>query len=97
MRRTALIAATGIALAVGPHSASDAWAFSLRYKGFNYVSYYNGGYQNADSMSAMIGAGANAAALAFEYGIDVQNSAVYADVNYTDPLSVIAATIASMA
>jgi serralysin len=93
MRRSTLVAATGIALAVGLYSASDAWSFSLRYKGFNYVSYYNGGYQNADSMSAMIGAGANAAALAFEYGIDVQNSAVYADVSYTDPLSVIAATI----
>jgi hypothetical protein len=66
---------------------------SLRAKGFNYVSYYNGGYANADSLPALVGTGANAAALSFEYGIDVQNSAVYADANYTESQSVIAATI----
>jgi len=68
---------------------------SLSFKGFNYVSYYNGGYANADSLAALAGTGANAAALAFEYGIDVQNSAVYADANYTESQSVIAATIAA--
>jgi Divergent InlB B-repeat domain/Viral BACON domain len=67
---------------------------SLHAKGFNYVSYYNGGYANADSLPALVGTGANAVALAFEYGIDVQNSAVYADPNYTESQSVIAATIA---
>ena len=67
---------------------------SLSFKGFNYVSYYNGGYANADSLPALAGTGANALAIAFEYGIDVKNSAVYADANYTDSQSVIAATIA---
>ena len=67
---------------------------SLSFKGFNYVSYYNGGYANADSLPALAGTGANAVALSFEYGIDVKNSAVYADANYTESQSVIAATIA---
>src|SRR5580704_3471735 len=67
---------------------------SLKFKGFNYVSYYNGGYANADSMPAMVSTGANAVALAFEYGIDVNNSTVYADPAYTEQSSVIAATIA---
>jgi Right handed beta helix region len=67
---------------------------SLSFKGFNYVSYYNGGYANADSLSALVTTGANAVALAFEYGIDVNDSAVYADANYTDSTAVIAATIA---
>ena len=67
---------------------------SLSFKGFNYVSYYNGGYANANSLPALVGTGANAVALAFEYGIDVKNSAVYADANYTDSSATIAATIA---
>jgi hypothetical protein len=67
---------------------------SLNFKGFNYVSYYNGGYVNADSMPALVTTGANAVALAFEYGIDVDNSTVYADSGYTDSSSVIASTIA---
>jgi hypothetical protein len=91
-----LLLAGGLLLAMAPGGAKPALAQinSLSFKGFNYVSYYNGGYANADSLAALAGTGANAAALAFEYGIDVQNSAVYADANYTESQSVIAATIA---
>jgi len=83
-----------VATATGVVRPALAQINSLSFKGFNYVSYYNGGYANADSLPALAGTGANAAALAFEYGIDVQNSAVYADANYTESQSVIAATIA---
>jgi Divergent InlB B-repeat domain len=91
-----LLLAAGLLLALGPGVAKPALAQinALSFKGFNYVSYYNGGYANADSLAALAGTGANAAALAFEYGIDVKNSAVYADVSYTESQSVIAATIA---
>jgi len=81
-------------MAMGAANPALAQINSLSFKGFNYVSYYNGGYANADSLPALAGSGANAAALSFEYGIDVQNSAVYADANYTESQSVIAATIA---
>jgi hypothetical protein len=96
----AAIAVLGWAPSVSAQTASDLLipaAVSspgrITMKGFNYVSYYNGGYVNADSLSAMIGTGSNSVALAFEYGIDVQNSAVYADAAYTDSMAVIAATI----
>lgn len=81
-------------MAAGVAKPALAQIDSLSFKGFNYVSYYNGGYANADSLPALAGTGANAVALAFEYGIDVKNSAVYADANYTESQSVIAATIA---
>ena len=83
-----------LALATGGAKPALAQINSLSFKGFNYVSYYNGGYANADSLPALGGTGANAVALSFEYGIDVKNSAVYADTNYTESQSVIAATIA---
>jgi hypothetical protein len=86
-----IVMATAVAAAAAPAMAQIN---SLRAKGFNYVSYYNGGYANADSLPALAGTGANSVALAFEYGIDVQNSAVYADPSYTESQSVIAATIA---
>jgi hypothetical protein len=66
-----------MAMATGVAKPALAQINSLSFKGFNYVYYYNGGYANADSLSALAGTGANAAALAFEYGIDVKNSAVY--------------------
>jgi hypothetical protein len=99
MRPIVFIAITGIAVTAGLNvSPSEAqttsWSpFYLTYKGFNYVSYYNGAYENADSLPALVGTGANAAALTLEYGIDVQNSAVYADATYTDSLTALAATI----
>jgi hypothetical protein len=83
-----------LAMATGGAKPASAQINFLSFKGFNYVSYYNGGYANADSLPALAGTGANAVALAFEYGIDVKNSAVYADANYTESQSVIAATIA---
>jgi hypothetical protein len=83
-----------LAMATGGAKPALAQINSLSFKGFNYVSYYNGGYANADSLPALAGTGANAVTLAFEYGIDVKNSAVYADANYTESQSVIAATIA---
>jgi hypothetical protein len=83
-----------LATAAGVIKPALAQINSLSFKGFNYVSYYNGGYQNADSLPALIGTGTNAVALTFEYGIDVKNSAVYADANYTDSSTAIAATIA---
>jgi hypothetical protein len=91
-----LLLAGGLLLAMATGVAKPALAQinSLSFKGFNYVSYYNGGYANADSLPALAGTGANAVTLAFEYGIDVKNSAVYADANYTESQSVIAATIA---
>jgi hypothetical protein len=67
---------------------------TLTFKGFNYVSYYNGGYENADSLPALVQTGSNAAALASEYGINVNNSTVYSDANYTDSLAAIGSTIA---
>ena len=82
-----------LAMALGVAKPALAQINSLSFKGFNYVSYYNGGYANADLLSALAGTGANAVALSFEYGIDVKNSAVYADSNYTDSSAIIAATI----
>ena len=83
-----------LAMATGVAKPALAQINSLSFKGFNYVSYYKGGYVNANSLPALAGTGTNAVALAFEYGIDVKNSAVYADANYTESQSVIAATIA---
>jgi hypothetical protein len=101
MRPIILVAITGIAVAIGPRTLPAAVqssgvsppSLSLSYKGFNYVSYYNGGYVNADSLPALAATGANSAALNLEYGIDVQHSAVYADATYTDSLTALAATI----
>jgi hypothetical protein len=68
-------------------------AFSLLLKGFNYTSYYNGAYENADSLPALVTAGANTVALNIEYGIDVDNSTVYTDASYTDSLTALGNTI----
>jgi hypothetical protein len=98
MRPLVLFACIVVATALGVgRSAAQTPALaaqlSLTYKGFNYVSYYNGAYENADSMPALVATGANAVALDIEYGIDVVHSAVYADANYTDSLTALAATI----
>ena len=65
----------------------------LTLQGFSYVDYYNGGYENADSLSSLVKTGANAIEAAFEYGINPKTDAVYADSNYTDSLTAIGATI----
>jgi hypothetical protein len=100
MRLLALFAFIAITTALGTGEPAaqlsiknPAAPLSLAYKGFNYVSYYNGPYENADSLPALVATGANAAALDIEYGIDVVHSAVYADANYTDSLAALAATI----
>jgi glycosyl hydrolase family 113/parallel beta helix pectate lyase-like protein/List-Bact-rpt repeat protein len=99
MRPIIMIAITGIAAAAAAHCLhAEAQTRvpsspSLTYNGFNYVSYYNGAYANADSLPALVGTGANAAALTLDYGIDVQNSSVYSDATYTDSLTDLAATI----
>jgi hypothetical protein len=97
MRPFVFIAIMGIAGALNSSPAQaqplNPSSFSLTYRGFNYVSYYNGAYENADSLPALVGTGANAAALTFEYGIDVLTSTVYADATYTDSLTALAATI----
>ena len=56
----------------------------LQYRGFDYVSYYNGAFEAADSLAALAQTGANAVALNLQYGIDSVNSIAYADANYTD-------------
>ena len=68
-------------------------SLTLAYRGFDYVSYYNGGYVNADSLAALAASGANAAGLNLEYGINVNNSTVYADASYTDSLTALGNTI----
>jgi hypothetical protein len=100
MRPLVLFACIVVATALGTGRLTaqnsvknPAASLSLNYKGFNYVSYYNGAYENADSLAALVTTGANAVALDIEYGIDVVNSTVYADANYTDSLTALAATI----
>jgi hypothetical protein len=92
-RHLLLVVFALLATAVGVANSALAQINSLSFKGFNYVSYYNGAYESADSLPALVGTGANSVALTFEYGIDVQHSAVYADVAYTENLTAIAATI----
>ena len=87
------IGAAGLNFSPSAAQASSAF-FAATYQGFNYVSYYNGAYGNADSLPALVAAGANTAALALDYGIDVRNSTVYADAGYTDSLTALGDTIA---
>lgn len=71
-------------------------SFSPTYKGYNYVSYYNGAYSDADSMAAMAASGANSAALVLDYGLNVTTSRVYADTRpggFTDPLTALSSAI----
>ena len=66
---------------------------SLTNQGFDYVAYYNGAYENADSLPALAQTGANSVELSLEYGIDPHSSTVYADSNYTDSLAALGASI----
>jgi Glycoside Hydrolase Family 113/FG-GAP-like repeat len=87
-----MIALGGARAAAQAVAKNPSTPLALTYQGFNYVSYYNGAYENADSLPALAATGANAAALDIEYGIDVVHSTVYADATYTDSLSALAAT-----
>jgi hypothetical protein len=68
-------------------------ALSWKFRGFDYVSYYKGGFENADSMPALVATGANAVETSLEWGINPLTNTVYADSNYTDPLTAEAAMI----
>jgi hypothetical protein len=88
--RHAVLAVAVLVIASGSNSPPTNAAgepFALTFKGFNYVSYYNGALAAADSLPTLAASGPNAVAIDLEYGIDVKNSTVYADVNYTDPLT----------
>jgi hypothetical protein len=67
---------------------------SLLQKGFDYVDYRNGGYENADSLAALVTTGANSIEASIEYGINPQTDTVYADPIFTDNLAAYGATIA---
>ena len=56
-------------------------AVSWQFKGFDYVSYYNGAYENADSLSSLFQTGANAIETSMEWGINPLTNSVYADAN----------------
>ena len=73
------------------HSASD---FSLQYKGFDYVAFYNGAYENSVSLPSLVQTGANSIETTLDFGINAQTSQVVADPNYTDSLNALGATIA---
>jgi hypothetical protein len=73
-----------IPLAVGLNLSLAQSSFSSIYKGYNYVSYYNGAFENADSLPTLVGTGANSVAIVIQFGIDVTNSIAYADPNYTE-------------
>jgi hypothetical protein len=69
-------------------------AFSLQYKGFDYVAFYNGAYENSDSLPSLVQTGANSIEATLDYGIDAKTSQVVADPNYTDSLAALGNTIA---
>jgi hypothetical protein len=73
---------------------TTASAFSLQYKGFDYVAFYNGAYENSDSLPSLVQTGANSIEATLDYGIDAQTSQVVADANYTDSLTALGNTIA---
>jgi len=64
-----------------------------KYRGFDYVSYYKGAYENDDSLASLVATGANSIETTLEWGINPLTNTVYADSNYTDPLTAEAATI----
>ncbi|MGA8170939.1 MAG: DUF4214 domain-containing protein [Methylocystis sp.] len=67
---------------------------SLLNQGFDYVDYLNGGYEDADSLAALVATGANSIEASIEYGINPQTDTVYADPVFTDSLTAYGATIA---
>jgi hypothetical protein len=69
--------------------------FSLTYKGFDYVAFYNGAYENSDSLPTLVQTGANSIEVTLDYGIDAQTSQVVTDPNYTDSLTALGQTIAA--
>jgi hypothetical protein len=66
---------------------------SLTFKGFDYSSYYNGGFEDANSLGSLVATGANSVALTTDYGINALTSTVYADPVQTDSLTALSDTI----
>jgi autotransporter passenger strand-loop-strand repeat protein len=67
--------------------------FSLQYKGFDYVAFFNGAYEDSNSLASLLQTGANSIEATLDYGIDVKTSQVVADSNYTDSLTAMGSTI----
>jgi hypothetical protein len=80
-----------VPLQITPSVASDA--LHLQYQGFNYPAFYNGGYENGDTLADLQATGSNSVALEDEYSIDVKTSTIVTDANYTDSLQSLGATI----
>ena len=68
--------------------------FSLQYKGFDYVAFYNGAYEDSDSLPSLVLTGANSIEATLDYGINVTTSQIVADPNFTDSLTALGHTIA---
>ncbi len=66
----------------------------LTYAGFNYPAFYDGGYENADSLASLAATGSNSVALEDEYGIDTSTGMIVTDANYTDSIASLEATAA---
>ncbi len=65
----------------------------LTYAGFNYPAFYNGEYENSDSLPALQATGSNSVALEDEYGINTTTGQIVTDANYTDSLASLSTTI----
>src|SRR5450755_2938472 len=80
----------------GIHLPTEAglMGFSLKYKGFDYVAFYNGAYEDSDSLTSLLSTGANSIEATLDYGINVATSQVVVDPNYTDSLAALGTTIA---
>jgi autotransporter passenger strand-loop-strand repeat protein/autotransporter-associated beta strand protein len=68
--------------------------FFLKYKGFDYVAFFNGAYEDDNSLHSLAQTGANSIEATLDYGIDANTSQVVADPNYTDSLTALGDTIA---
>jgi hypothetical protein len=75
-------------------ATTTANAFSLQDKGFDYPAFYNGAYEDSDSLPTLVQTGANSVEVTLDYGIDARTSQVVADPNYTDSLAALGDTIA---
>ncbi|MGB7603755.1 MAG: hypothetical protein WBM24_25880, partial [Candidatus Sulfotelmatobacter sp.] len=67
---------------------------ALQYKGFDYVAFFNGAYEDDNSLPQLTQTGANSIEATLDYGIDVNTSQVVADPNFTDSLAALGSTIA---
>jgi autotransporter-associated beta strand protein len=67
---------------------------ALQYKGFDYVAFFNGAYEDSDSLPELAQTGANSIEATLDYGINVNTSQVVADPDYTDSLAALGSTIA---